>query len=68
MNDNTISTTQELKNNVLDMMNRLQGFLKKYPRAELTQPSNDFILSKELLQKGEFNLAVCGKVKTARVL
>lgn len=66
MNDNTISATQELKNNVLDIMNRLQGFLKKYPRAELTQPSNDFILSKELLQKGEFNLAVCGKVKNGK--
>lgn len=66
MNDNTISATQELKNNVLDIMNRLQGFLKKYPRAELTQPSNNFILSKELLQKGEFNLAVCGKVKNGK--
>lgn len=66
MNDNTIFTAQELKNNVLDSMNCFHGFLKKYPRAELTQPSNDFILSKELLQKGEFNLAVCGKVKNGK--
>lgn len=65
MND-YIEQAQELKNRVLNIMNKMEGFVKQYPKAELSTPSNDFVLSKELLQKGEFNLAVCGKVKNGK--
>lgn len=64
--NNYIEQAQELKNRVLNIMNKMEGFEKQYPKAELPTPSNDFVLSKELLQKGEFNLAVCGKVKNGK--
>lgn len=62
----TILEAQKLKETILSTMNAMQGFLKKYPKAELPEPSTDFILAKELLHKGEFNLAVCGKVKNGK--
>lgn len=62
----TIVETQKIKGAVLEMMNSMQVFVNKYPKAELPKPANDFILAKELLQKGEFNLAVCGKVKNGK--
>ena len=62
----TIVEAQKIKGAVLEMMNSMQMFVNKYPKAELPEPTNDFILAKELLQKGEFNLAVCGKVKNGK--
>ena len=59
----TIVEAQKIKGAVLEMMNSMQMFVNKYPKAELPEPTNDFILAKELLQKGEFNLAVCGMGK-----
>lgn len=66
MNDNTIKISQELKNKVLRQMQKMQAFVKEYPKADLPNVSNDFILSKDLLEKGDFNLAVCGKVKNGK--
>lgn len=62
----TIAENSKIKDAVLEMMNSMQEFVNKYPKAELPEPANDFILAKELLQKGEFNLAVCGKVKNGK--
>lgn len=47
-------------------MKDMKSFQAKYPKAELPKPSNDFILTEELLAKGDFNLAVCGKVKNGK--
>lgn len=57
---------QELKNRVLGIYAEIQTFIEKYPKAELPRPDNDFILAKDLLSKGDFNLAVCGKVKNGK--
>lgn len=66
MNDNTIKVSQELKGKVLRLMQKMQSFVKEYPKADLPNVSNDFILAKDLLEKGDFNLAVCGKVKNGK--
>lgn len=55
-----------LKSAILKMMKDMKSFQAKYPKAELPKPSNDFILAEELLAKGDFNLAVCGKVKNGK--
>ena len=66
MNDNIIRTSQELKGKVLKSMRMMQSFVKEYPKADLPEVSNDFILAKDLLEKGEFNFTVCGKVKNGK--
>lgn len=55
-----------LKSAILKIMMDMKSFQTKYPKAELPKPSNDFILAEELLAKGDFNLAVCGKVKNGK--
>lgn len=55
-----------LKSAVIKLMKDMKSFQAKFPKAELPMPSNDFILAEELLAKGEFNLAVCGKVKNGK--
>ena len=55
-----------LKSVILKLMKDMKSFQAKFPKAELPKPSNDFILAEELLAKGEFNLAVCGKVKNGK--
>lgn len=56
----------ELQKSVISLMNGMLNFTKKYPKAELPAPSSQFLLAKELVEKGEFNLAVCGKVKNGK--
>lgn len=56
-----------LKNSIIELMGNMKLFtVTSYPKAGLPKPSNDFILSAELLTKGDFNLAVCGKVKNGK--
>ena len=55
-----------LKSAIIKIMKDMKSFQAKYPKAELPKPSNDFILAEELLAKGDFNLAVCGKVKNGK--
>lgn len=64
----TINSEQatSLKSTILKLMKDMKSFQVKYPKAELPKPSNDFILAEELLAKGDFNLAVCGKVKNGK--
>ena len=58
--------TALLKSAILKLMKDMRSFQAKYPKAELPKPSDDFILAEELLAKGDFNLAVCGKVKNGK--
>lgn len=65
-NEQLINLSQDIKRGVLSMMEKMQAFGKKYPKAGLPQPENDFNGSKMLMERGEFNLAVCGKVKNGK--
>ena len=56
----------QLKQTVIDIMKSMTEFTKAYPKAELPAPSNEFTVAQELLAKGEFNLAICGKVKSGK--
>lgn len=58
--------TALLKSAILKLMKDMRSFQAKYPKAELPKPSDDFFLAEELLAKGDFNLAVCGKVKNGK--
>lgn len=55
-----------LKNEILKLMKDMKSFQAKYPKAKLPKPSDDFVLAEDLLAKGDFNLAVCGKVKNGK--
>lgn len=66
MDTNIISTSLELKGKVLKLMRLMQSFVTEYPKADLPNVPNDFILAKDLLEKGDFNFAVCGKVKNGK--
>lgn len=47
-------------------MDGMVSFHASYPKAGLPEVSDDFKITRELLTKGEFNLAVCGKVKNGK--
>jgi len=66
MNKDIKEQSLALKNCIIKLMGNMKLFTVKYPKAGLPKPSNDFILSEELLTKGDFNLAVCGKVKNGK--
>lgn len=65
-NEQLINLSQDIKRGVLSTMEQMLAFGKKYPKAALPQPENDFIGAKMLMERGEFNLAVCGKVKNGK--
>lgn len=56
----------ELKNDIIKLMDKMTAFKAKYPKFNLPQIPDDFRIAKELLTKGEFNLAICGKVKNGK--
>ncbi len=55
--------SESLKTKLINTMDNMLSFVKKYPKAELPEVSNDFLIAKDILKKGEFNLVVCGRVK-----
>ncbi len=55
-----------LKADTLAVMDGMKSFTTKYSKENLPVPSNNFILSETMLSKGDFNLAVCGKVKNGK--
>jgi GTPase SAR1 family protein len=63
MDANQIS---QLKNELIELMDGMCSYAKKYPKLELPAVPKSFTLSEELLKSGEFNLAVCGKVKNGK--
>lgn len=62
--DNQFSA--QLKSEILKLMDSMIAFQKSYPKFNFPKTSENFSLSRELLEKGEFNLAVCGKVKNGK--
>lgn len=66
MEENLIKKGEDLRNNVLATMNSMLAFVKRYPKANLPSPDKKFVLAKTLLEKEQFTLAVCGKVKNGK--
>lgn len=67
MNNNDLNVTAEhIKSALLGMMTEMTKFQSTYKKAELPAPTGSFVFAKELLERGEFNLAVCGKVKNGK--
>ena len=64
-NKEKISSTQ-LKSEIIKLMDGMIAFPKAYPKFNFPKTSENFSLTRELLEKGEFNLAVCGKVKNGK--
>ena len=64
-NDSKQSSVQ-LKSEIIKLMDGMTAFQKSYPKFNFPKVSNDFKVVRELLEKGEFNLAVCGKVKNGK--
>lgn len=64
-NKEKISSTQ-LKSEIIKLMDGMVAFQKAYPKFDFPKVSENFKLTRELLEKGEFNLAVCGKVKNGK--
>ena len=60
------SVAQLLKKEIIESMDGLVGFQKAYPKFKFPKAQDNFTLARELLEKGEFNLAVCGKVKNGK--
>lgn len=56
----------QLKSEVIKLMDGMIAFQKAYPKFNFPRTSENFNLTRELLEKGEFNLAVCGKVKNGK--
>ena len=55
-----------LKKKTSEIMSSMIDFVNTYPKAELPSASDEFTLAKEILSRGEFNLAICGKVKSGK--
>lgn len=66
MNDNNHQLSIQLKSEIIKLMDSMMAFQKTYPKFSFPKVSNSFKLTRELLEKGEFNLAVCGKVKNGK--
>lgn len=64
-NKEKISSTQ-LKSEIIKFMDGMVAFQKAYPKFDFPKVSENFKLTRELIEKGEFNLAVCGKVKNGK--
>lgn len=64
-NKEKISSIQ-LKSEIIKLMDGMVVFQKAYPKFDFPKVSENFKLTRELIEKGEFNLAVCGKVKNGK--
>lgn len=61
--------TKDIKNlrkDILAVMKYMDTLVKKFPEVELPVPDNAFYLAQDLLKKEDFNLVVCGKVKSGK--
>lgn len=56
----------QLKSEIIKLMDGMVAFQKAYPKFDFPKVSENFKLTRELIEKGEFNLAVCGKVKNGK--
>lgn len=58
--------TQQLKQELLQLLEKMGQFAGKYPKLNIPEATPEYKLSEELLKNGDFNLAVCGKVKNGK--
>lgn len=56
----------QLRDQLLVLLHNMEEFAKKYPKLNIPATTPDFKISEELLKNGEFNVAVCGKVKNGK--
>ena len=66
MTDNIKEISSQVKSEIVKLMDDMVAFRKTYHKFEFPETSSNFKLTRELLTKGEFNLAVCGKVKNGK--
>lgn len=66
MQSDNKTLSSQLKEELVKLMDGMVSFHASYPKAGLPEVSDDFKITRELLTKGEFNLAVCGKVKNGK--
>lgn len=60
------SQIKQLKEQLLNAMSQMRQFATKYPKLNIPKTTSDFNLFEDLLKNGEFNVAVCGKVKNGK--
>lgn len=65
-NDKEKKSSTQLKSEIIKLMDGMVAFQKAYPKFDFPKVSENFKLTRELIEKGEFNLAVCGKVKNGK--
>ena len=66
IDNNNERLTAQLKSEIIKLMDGMIAFQKTYPKFSFPKTSEKFKLTREILEKGEFNLAVCGKVKNGK--
>ena len=66
MSEHLTEISQKVRHDVLSIMDCMLAFDRKYPKAGLPKAESPFMGAKALLEKGEFNLVVCGKVKNGK--
>lgn len=57
---------KQLKEMLLKIMAQMSRFSEKYTKLNLPEVTPEFKLSEEFIKNGEFNVAVCGKVKNGK--
>ena len=65
-NNKEKNSSTQLKSEIIKLMDGMVAFQKAYPKFDFPKVSENFKLTRELIEKGEFNLAVCGKVKNGK--
>lgn len=65
-NNKEKKSSTQLKSEIIKLMDGMVAFQKAYPKFDFPKVSENFKLTRELIEKGEFNLAVCGKVKNGK--
>lgn len=66
MKEENVNRYINLKESVLEVLSRMEKFVSKYPKAELPETDNEYKIAKEVLEKTDFNIVVCGKVKNGK--
>ena len=65
-NNKEKNSSTQLKSEIIKLMDGMVAFQKAYPKFDFPKVSENLKLTRELIEKGEFNLAVCGKVKNGK--
>ena len=61
-----MNTYESLNSAMSGVMEKMQSFVAANEKLALPQPSVEFTAMKQLLDKGEMTLVVCGKVKNGK--